>query len=171
MQQGKEVSEMSMLRKFDPRNLGIDSKRMAPLTHSMEEFFEDFPPRRWMETYEPLGLKWPVGIDFDRSFRLDILDKDKELLIRGELPGIEKDEIEVTISGNYLTIEAERKFEKEDEDDKFYRHELGYGELVRTVALPVEVDAEKIHAELKDGILYVRLPKIQAVERRTVKVT
>jgi HSP20 family protein len=168
---GKEVSTMTMLRKFDPEKLGLDRKRMAPLTHSMEEFFEDFPPRRWMETHEPFGLKWPMGIDFERSFRLDILDRDKELLVRGELPGIERDEIEVTISGNYLTIEAKRKFEKEDEEEQFFRHELGYGELVRKVALPVEVDAEKIHAELKDGILTVRLPKIQAVERRTVKVT
>ena len=162
---------MSILRKIEPDKRAIDVRRTAPLTHSMEEFFEDFPPRRWMETYEPFGLKWPMGIDFDRSFRLDILDRDKELLVRGELPGVEKDDIEVTISGNYLTVEAERKFEKEDEDDKFFRHELGFGELVRTVALPVEVDAENIHAELKDGILYVRLPKIQAVERRTVKVT
>ena len=162
---------MNMMSKFGSGMPGFDGKRLAPLTHSMEEFFEDFPPRRWMETYEPFGLKWPMGIDFERSFRLDILDRDKELLVRGELPGIERDEIEVTISGKYLTIEAERKFEKEDKDDKFIRHELGFGQLVRTVALPVEVDAEKIHAELKDGILTVRLPKIQAVERRTVKVT
>ena len=162
---------MSILRKFEPGKLGFDAKRMAPLTHSMEEFFEDFPPRRWMETYEPFGLKWPMGIDFERSFRLDILDRDKELLIRGELPGIEKDDIEVTISGNRLTIEAKRKFEEEIEKDKFYRHELGFGELVRTVALPVEVDAENIHAELEDGILTITLPKVRAEERRTVKVS
>jgi len=162
---------MSILRKFEPGKLGFDAKRMAPLTHSMEEFFEDFPPRRWMETYEPFGLKWPMGIDFERSFRLDILDRDKELLIRGELPGIEKDNIEVTISGHRLTIEAKRQFEEETEKDKFYRHELGFGELVRTVALPVEVDAENIHAELEDGILTITLPKIRAEERRTVKVT
>lgn len=162
---------MSILRKFEPGKPGFDAKRMAPLTHSMEEFFEDFPPRRWMETYEPFGLKWPMGIDFERSFRLDILDRNKELLIRGELPGIEKDDIEVTISGNRLTIEAKRKFEEETEKDTFYRHELGFGELVRTVALPVEVDAQNIHAELEDGILTITLPKVRAEERRTVKVT
>jgi HSP20 family protein len=161
---------MSRLTKSEPRTRGFDVKRMAPLTNSMEEFFEDFPPRRWMETYEPFGLKWPMGIDFDRSFRLDILDRDKELLVRGELPGVEKDDIEVTISGDRLTIEAKRQFDEEDRKETFYRHEMGFGTLVRTVALPVPVDAEKIRAELEGGILKVTLPKVRAAERHTVKV-
>ena len=64
----------------------------------------------------------------------------------------------------------QREFEGEDEKEDFYRHELGYGKLMRTVALPVEVDSEKIHAELKEGILTVMLPKIRVAERHTVKV-
>ena len=161
---------MSKLHKFEPAKRAIDVKRIAPLTHSMEEFFEDFPPRRWMETFEPLGFKWPVGIDFERSFRVDILDREKELIVRAELPGVEKDDVEVTISGDRLMIEAEREFEEEEKKETFYRHELGYGELMRTIALPVGVDAKHITAELKDGILNVVLPKIQAAERHTVKV-
>ena len=106
----------------------------------------------------------------ERSFRLDVIDRDKELVVRGELPGVEKDDIEVTIAGDRLMIEAEREFEEEDEKEEFYRHELGYGKLMRTVALPEEVDAEKVHAELKDGILKVTLPKVRAAERHTVKV-
>jgi HSP20 family protein len=101
---------------------------------------------------------------------LDILDRDKELMVRAELPGVEKDDVEVTISGDRLLIKAEREFEEEDEKEDFYRHELGYGKLMRTVALPVEVDAENIHAELKEGILTVTLPKIRVAERHTVKV-
>jgi HSP20 family protein len=136
----------------------------------MEEFFEDFPPRRWMETFEPFGLKWPMGIDYERAFRLDLVDRDKVLLVRAELPGVEKDDVQVTISGDRLMIEAEREFEEEDEKEDFYRHEMGYGKLMRTVALPVEVDPENIHAELKEGILTVTLPKIRVAERHTVKV-
>ena len=161
---------MTMLPKFEPRNRVVDVKRTAPLTHSMGEFFEDFPPRRWMETFEPFGWKWPMGIDFERSFRIDVLDHEKELVVRAELPGVEKDDVEVTISGDRLTIEAEREFEEEESKETFYRHELGYGELMRTIALPVEVDVEHIDAELKDGILTVTLPKIQAAARHTVKV-
>ncbi len=161
---------MSMLRRFEPRKGVVDVKRTAPLAHSKEEFFEDFPPRRWMETFEPSGLKWPMGIDFERSFRVDILDREKELIVRAELPGVEKDDVEVTIMGNRLMIEAERKFEDEEKKETFYRHELGYGDLMRTIVLPVEVDVDHIEAELKDGILNVVLPKIQAAERHTVKV-
>ena len=161
---------MSILRKIEPRERAIDVRRTAPLTRSMEEFFEDFPPRRWMETFEPFGWKRPRGIDMERSFRLDVIDRDKELLVRGELPGVEKDDVEVTISGNRLMIEAEREFEEVDEKEEFYRHELGYGKLMRTVALPEEVDVNNVRAELKEGILEITLPKIRAAERHTVKV-
>ena len=161
---------MSILHKIEPRKRAIDVRRTMPLTRSMEEFFEDFPPRRWMETFEPFGWKWPVGIDYERSFRLDVIDHDNELIVRAELPGVEKDDVKVTISGDRLMIEAEREFEEEDEKEDFYRHEMGYGKLMRTVALPVEVDSEKIHAELKEGILKVTLPKIRVAEKHTVKV-
>ena len=161
---------MSILRKIEPRKGAIDVRRNMPLTRSMEEFFEDFPSRRWMETFEPFGWKWPAGIDEERAFRLDIVDREKELFVRAELPGVEKDDVKVTIAGDRLMIEAEREFEEEDEKEDFYRLELGYGKLMRTVVLPVEVDADKIHAELKEGILNVTLPKIRVAERHTVKV-
>ena len=161
---------MSILSKIEPRKRFTDAKRIAPLTHSMEEFFEGFPPRRWMETFEPMGWRWPMGVDYERSFRLDVIDRDKELVIRGELPGVEKDDIEITISGERLMIEAEREFEEKDEEDNFYRHEVGFGKLIRTVALPLEVDVDNVHAELKDGILNIVLPKLEAAERHTIKV-
>jgi len=161
---------MSMLHKIEPRKRLVDVKRTAPLTHSMEEFFEDFPPRRWMETFGPFGWKWPTTVDMERSFKVDILDRDKELVVRAELPGVEKDDVEVTISGDRLMIEAQREFEEEEKKETFYRHELGYGEFMRTIALPVGVDVEHVAAELKDGILNVTLPKLEAAERHTVKV-
>ncbi len=161
---------MSRLHKLVPRKRLVDVKRTAPLARSMEEFFEDFPPRRWMETFEPFDFMWPTGIDMERSFRVDMLDRDKELVVRAELPGVEKDDVEVTISGDRLMIEATREFEEEEKKESFYRHELGYGELMRTIALPVDVDVEHVEAELKDGILNVTLPKVEAAERHTVKV-
>jgi HSP20 family protein len=136
----------------------------------MEEFFENFPSRRWMETFEPFGWSWPVDVDYERAFRLDVIDREKELMVRAELPGVEKDDVEVSISGDRLTIEAEREFEEEDRKEDFYRHEMGYGKLMRTVVLPVEVDIDKIHAELTEGILTVTLPKIRVAEKHTVKV-
>ena len=161
---------MSMLRKFEPRKGFVDVKRMTPLTHSMEEFLEDFPPRRWMETFEPFGWRWPVGVDFERSFRLDVIDREKELVVRGELPGVDKDDIEVTVMGDRLMIEAEREFDEEESEAAFFRREVGYGKLMRTLRLPFEVDADHVRAELKDGILEIMLPKTAVMERHTIKV-
>ena len=161
---------MSILSKFEPRKRFDHVKRTAPHNQSMEEFFENFPPRRWMETFEPLERRWPMGVNYERSFRLDVIDHDNELVVRGELPGVEKDDIEVTVMGDRLMIEAEREFEDKDEEDNYYRHEVGYGKLMRIIALPVKVDPEKIHAELKNGILEVVLPKLEVAERHTIKV-
>jgi HSP20 family protein len=143
---------------------------MTPLTHSLDEVFEDLQPSRWMETFEPFGWRWPMGVDFEKSFRLDVIDREEALIVRGELPGVEKDDIEVTVMGDRMMIEAERKFEEEDKKDTFYRHEVGFGKLMRTIALPVEVDSENVRAELKDGILEIELPKAHAAERHTIKV-
>ncbi len=161
---------MSRLHKLEPRKRLVDVKRTAPLARSMEEFLEDFPPRRWMETFEPFGWKWPMTFDMERTFRVDMLDRDKELVVRAELPGVEKDDIEVTISGDRLMIEAEREFEEEEKKETFYRHEMGYGQMMRTIVLPVDIDLEHIEAELKDGILSVKLPQVEAAERHTIRV-
>ena len=111
-----------------------------------------------------------MGADYERSFRLDVIDHDKELVVRGELPGVEKNDIEIPITGDRLVVETQKEFEEEDRRDAYFRHEVGYGKLMRTVALPAKVDAEKIHAELKDGILEIMLPKLEVAERHTIKV-
>jgi len=166
----KEVSQMSILRKFEPRKRLTDIKRMTPLAHSLEEAFEDLQPRRWMETFEPYTWQWPMGVDFEKSFRLDVMDRDEKLIVRGELPGVDKENIEVTVIGDRLMIEAEREFKEEVNKETFYRHEVGFGKLMRTIPLPVEIDAENIKAELKDGILEIELPKAHEIERHTIKV-
>lgn len=161
---------MSMLSRIEPRKRRLDVKMAPPSRVGMEDFFGNFPSRRWLEMFEPLGVRWPTDDEYGKSFSLDVIDRDKELVVRGELPGVEKDDIEIALSGDRLSIEAERKFEEEYEKDAFYRHEVGYGQLMRTVLLPVPVDADHVRAELKDGILEVVLPKKEPSERHTVKV-
>ena len=160
---------MSILQKFEPRRKLVDVKR-TPLGPRMDDFFEDYMPRRWMEAFGPLGFNWPKEPEYEPSFRLDMIDREKELVVRGELPGIDKDGIEITLSDDRLIIEAERKFEEKEDKETFYRHEVGYGKLVRSIALPVDVDAEHVTAELKEGILEVKLPKAQPAENHTIKV-
>ena len=123
---------------------------------------------------EPYGWKRPMFAEFEDFeypvLHLDMMDRDSDLMIRAELPGVKKDEIELTIAGDYLTIEAKREFKEEEKKGTYFRNELGYGKLLRTVYLPVEIEPEKIKAELKEGILNITLPKVKAVKRHTVKV-
>ncbi len=157
------------------KEVGV-GQAMRPFTHSMEDIFENFLPRRWMEGFmEPFGMRrmrWPeLESDFDQpSLSIDLIDRDHDLLVRAELPGIDKDEVEITVAGDYLTIEAKRETRDEEKKKTFYRSELGYGRMIRTIYLPAEIDAEKVKAELKNGILEIKLPKIREIKRHTVKV-
>lgn len=149
-------------------------RAMMPFTHSMEDFFENFFPRRWMEGFEPFASRktfWPeIEGRFDFLPNVDIIDKDDELLVRAEMPGVKKEDLDVTIAGDRLTLQAKRDFEEKEEKDDFFRHEMAHGRLFRTVRLPVEVHGEKAKAEMKDGIVEIHLPKVEVTHPFKVKV-
>ena len=169
---------MTKVRTLTPKE-GKDvsvGQAMRPFTHSMEDFFENFLPRRWMEGFmEPLGTRRPMWPEFETDFEkpglnIDLVDRDHDLVIRAELPGVDKDDIEITVAGEYLTIEAKREIRAEEKKKTFYRSELGYGRMIRTIYLPAEIDAENVKAELRNGILEIQLPKVREIKRHTVKV-
>lgn len=166
---------MTKVRKITPRmgkEIGV-KRALTPFAHGMEDFFESFLPRRWMGM-DPLMGKRPWA-EFDAlldrtDMRFDMLDRDRDLAVRVELPGVEKEDINITIAGEYLTVEAERRFKEEEEAENIFRSELGTGKLFRTILLPVEVEPEKVVATLKDGILEIMLPKAKPEKRHIVKV-
>jgi len=148
---------------------------MRPFTHSMEEFFGNHFPRRWMEGFmEPYTWRRPFWNEFGEDFevwpKIDILDKDDTLVVRAEMPGVKKEDLEITISGDRLTLEAKRDFEEEEKKEDYVRSEMAYGRLYRVIPLPVEVKGDEAKAELKDGVVEVFLPKVEAITPHTVKV-
>ena len=167
---------MPNVKRIFPKKEGeLGAKRaLMPFTHSMEEFFENYFPRRWMEGFEPFAWRRPFWPEIDEKFEflpnVDIVDKDDILLVRAEMPGVKKEDLEITIAGDRLTLEAKRDFEEKEEKDDFFRHEMAYGRMFRTVRLPVEVHADKVKAELKDGIVELRLPKVEVTTPHKIKV-
>ena len=166
---------MKNVRKIAPKTRSeIDVQRTwTPLARSMEDLFENFLPRRWMETFEPFAGRRPLmDLEMMEPFgpRFDMIDHDSELMVRFELPGIDKEDITIAIAGEYLTIEAKREFAEKEESEKFFRNELGTGKLVRTVLLPVDVEVDKVKAALKDGLLTITLPKVKVEKRHLIKV-
>jgi HSP20 family protein len=115
-------------------------------------------------------------VDDDGSFfadwapAVDVQETDKEYIVKADLPDVKKDDVKVGIEDGVLTLEGERKQEKEEKGKKFHRVERVYGKFVRRLALPMEVDAQKVAAEFKDGVLNVRMPKAEAAKPRAIDV-
>jgi len=101
---------------------------------------------------------------------VDIEETDKEYMIKAELPDIKKEDVKVATLDGVLTIEGERKQEKEETGKKFYKLERSYGKFVRQFALPTEVDAAKIQAEFKEGMLNIHLPKTAVAKPKAIEV-
>jgi HSP20 family protein len=102
---------------------------------------------------------------------VDVSETDKELVVRAELPGMDPKEIDISLSGNVLTIKGERKHEREEKKENFHLVERSSGSFSRTLQLPAEVKADKVKAEYKDGVLSISMPKMEpeAVKKIEVK--
>lgn len=114
----------------------------------LEEAFSPFA----LPTEEPVFITgWTPSCD--------IYETDNEIVVRAEVPGMKKEEINVSMQDNVLTISGERKFEQEAKKENYHRVERSYGSFTRSFMLPPTVEEKKITAEFKDGLLEVKLPK------------
>jgi HSP20 family protein len=101
---------------------------------------------------------------------VDVIDRDTEVVVRAELPGITKDDLDVSLSDNTLTIRASTQHEKKEEKGHYYRREMSRGEFQRSLRLPANVEGDKTKASFKDGILELVVPKAASSKRQTIKV-
>ena len=101
---------------------------------------------------------------------VDIQETEKEYLVKADLPEIKKDDVKVEFEDGVLTVEGERKLEKEEKGKKFHKIERGYGKFVRRFALPSGVDGDKVSADFKDGVLNVHLPKAPNGKAKAITV-
>src|ERR1700739_705182 len=104
----------------------------------------------------------PTGGNFGWAPSADISETDKEYLIRAELPAVKKEDVKVTVDDGMITIEGERKQQKEDKNEKMHRVESFHGHFTRSFSLPDSVDQNTIRCESKEGVLTVHIPKVQA---------
>jgi HSP20 family protein len=130
--------------------------------------FEDFLGRRlrpfWPERW------WPAARMEMTTPAVDLYDEKDDIVVKAELPGMEKDNIEVNLSGNRLTIKGEKKQEEEVKREGYYRSERSYGSFLRSLELPTEVQTDKVKAAFKKGILEIRLPKTEEAKKKETKV-
>jgi len=101
---------------------------------------------------------------------VDITETDDEYLIKAEIPEVKREDVKVSVENGVLTMQGERKQEKEEKGKKFHRMERYYGSFLRTFTVPDNVDETKVRAEFKDGLLNVHLPKTEKAKPKAIEV-
>jgi len=101
---------------------------------------------------------------------VDIYENENDIVLKAELPGIDPKDVEVRVEDNTLYLKGERKFEKEVKDESYHRIERSYGSFARSFSLPNSINAEKVKAEFKDGLLTLTLPKREEAKPKTIKI-
>jgi HSP20 family protein len=136
-------------------------REMSAMPDRLDRFFDD-PFFRLGRMAEDSGLgMWNPAVD--------LYEKDDCVMIKAELPGVDKNDINIDLKDRLLTLSGERTHDKEVNEENYYRRERSYGKFQRTFTLPADVDSDKIKAEFKDGVLQIEIPKPE--EKKAKKVT
>lgn len=159
-------------REDESRNVPAPFGNMSPLTREMDRMFDGF----WRNPFGLLssrGGAWNGGGASDARWapELELHEHDGEFVVRADLPGMRKEDVDVEVVGQTLVIRGERTQGCESEENGWHHSECRYGRFVRSVPLPESVDAEQIRAEFRDGILELRMPAPDRKEsRRKIQV-
>lgn len=148
---------------------------------------ETYRPMGWLSPFERMDemfdefVRKPFGRPFLSRFprimeeiapspSVDIFEEKDDIVLKTELPGMTKDDIEINLTGDMITLSGEKKKEEKIEEKNYYRHECLYGSFKRSFTLPAEVQSDKAKASFKNGILEVRIPKTEEAKKKAVKI-
>ena len=149
-------------------------RRAGPLRpfEEMERWFESMFPRGGMT---PLRAEWAPFARASTLFShrmpaVDMIDRDDQVVVRAEVPGVRKEDLKVSLTDNDITIEGRTEHKAEEKREDYCYNEMSSGEFKRTLSLPAQVDSAKAEATMKDGMLEIRLPKAERARRREIDV-
>ncbi len=134
----------------------------------LRDFFDDLFDFEIMPQSRRLRRRWLEGGEW--SPPVDVIDKKDIILVKAELPGIDKKDVKISLSENTLTVRGERKEEQEVKKENYYCCERVRGSYSRTIALPVEIDKTKVKASFKNGVLEIILPKTEEVKPKEIEI-
>ena len=136
---------------------------LADLRHEIDRMFESF-------TRDPWGSLSELGVSRQWLPAIDIEENAQEVIVRAEVPGVDPNELEITVTGNRLTLSGEKKETTERKDKDIYQSETRYGSFTRMVELPSGVDTNDISAESSNGIVTITLKKTAASTTKKIQV-
>ncbi|GAB4443618.1 MAG: hypothetical protein OHK0026_10270 [Rhodocyclaceae bacterium] len=137
----------------------------------LDQMFERMFGRDWLRPFAWGRALRGLGEPFEgRAPAMDVIDRPDELVVRAEVPGVDKKDLDVSLTDNTLTVKGTVSREQKEEKDDYYRCEISRGAFARTLTLPCSVDASKAKAALQDGVLEISLPKAEQSKRQAIKV-
>lgn len=146
------------------------ARALSPF-EEMEQMFDQYLRGGWLR---PWRFDWPTlrepALPEIRFPKVDVVDREDEVVVKAEVPGVEKKDLDVSVSDDSVTIKGTTSHEEKEESGDYYRSEISRGSFSRTVALPASVDGSKARADFKDGMLELTLPKVAKSKRHSIKV-
>ena len=170
---------MAKKQKKDTKGSGGDrhirpaaSEQVQGPLEEMERWIEGHYPRTWMR---PFHMDWPSWSQLAAPFegrmpKVDVVERDDEVVVRAEVPGVDKKDLDVSVTENSVTIKGETSHETKEEKGDYVRSELSRGSFSRVVSLPATVDADQAKAAFKDGILELSLAKVKKSKRKSISI-
>ncbi len=131
------------------------------LQDRMNRLFED-ASRNWKSDEPASTTTWSPAVD--------IFETESEIVVKAEVPGMERKDITLNLENNVLTLRGERRFLKEAKEENYHRIERSYGGFSRAFSIPATVDEEKIRADYQDGVLKIVLPKKEQLRPKQIKI-
>jgi len=165
----KSATELRMTEEL-PVQQAAPTRALSPF-EELDRMFESLVPRGWLRPWRWERPSFSDLLQFEfQGPRVDVIDREDEVLVKAEIPGVSKDDLEVSVDESTVTIKGQTSHEEKEEKGDYYRSEIRRGAFSRTIALPREVDASEAKATFKDGILELSLPKVAKSKRVAVKV-
>ena len=163
--------EVQIAEKEVPVKKGEAAHALIPfeeIDRVVERMFEGFFPRAWMRPM--MRWDWPAWPTLEevRLPHVDVVERDAEIVVRAEIPGIDKKDLDVSVANNTVTIKGATRKESKEEKGEYSRREISACSFARTLVLPAAIDGTNAKASFKDGVLELTLPKIE--KRHPVKV-
>ena len=170
MTKARKKADVTPIKK--QTDLEKSSMQMLSPFEEMERMMENFFPRNFMH---PTLWERPSWAHLPKPFegrmpKVDVIDRDNEVLVRAELPGVNKDDIEVLLADNTVTIKGSTKAEHKEEKGEYFHREISQGSFSRTVTLPCDVDSDHSTAKFSDSILELTLPKVEKSRKKNIKI-
>jgi len=166
--QQTDETKVSHLQTGDKEAVKVKpSKGLSPF-EEMSRMFDNLSHQNWMR---PLHWSWPEWGHIPRPFggkvpHMDVIERDDEVVLRAELPGVDKKDLDITMTDHTIMIKGTSHHEEKEEKGNYFRSEIVHGEFNRSMVLPADVDVDQVRSTFKNGLLEVIVPKLEKTKRK-----